>query len=112
MDNFFCLSRVSTFISMNDDSEPNCRCEVRKDGGAKVFRLEALSLLVVSWASGSTKTLMSMAQRGLLHSGSRTTGSRKRDQHALTDGIILLCLRTKLKCPWRPFMNMPELSCV
>ena len=99
MDNFFGLSRVSTFTSMIDEFEANCRCEVRKDGEAKVFRSEAPSLLVVSLVSGSTKTLMSMAQRGPLHSGSRMTGSRRRDQHAPMDGIISPCLCTKSQMP-------------
>ena len=94
VDNFFCLPRVS-ISPLWMMTEPDCRCAVRKDGGAKVFRSEAPSLPVVFWASGSTKTLMSMVQRGPLHSGSRMTGSRRRDQHALTDGIILPCLRTK-----------------
>ena len=44
MDNFFCLSRVSTFTSLVDKSEADCRFEVRKDGEAKIYLFKLFRL--------------------------------------------------------------------
>ena len=74
------------------DPKADCHCEVRSDGEAKVSKLEASNQLVVSWASGSTKTSTSMDLPALRHSGSTMTGERGRSQQSLTDGINSLCL--------------------
>lgn len=74
VDNFFCLSRVSALSLSSNSFKTNNHGEARRDGEAKVSRLEGSSQPVVSWVSGSTKTTTSKARLGPRHSGSRMMG--------------------------------------